>query len=164
MKNFRLKELRIKNKLTQEKLGELVGLTKQAISRLEMNKNKYTDNNLIKKLAVVLNSTPEYILGLRDSSIQENMINNPPIYSSNKSFDSRYGCKCGNLMGRIHSGIICENCNTAVKFIEEEYDDDFLNIVIQCKMKLNKTDINIIKDIMKTFIKNRKGNNKNEIE
>lgn len=125
---FRLKSLRIEQGFTQEELGNLVGLTKQAISRMEKNKNKYSDNELIKRIAYNLKCTPDYLLGLSD---EKNTLKN------NKkqviSFDPDAEIK---------------------KRIEDLYfkDKELVNLVLECQDKLNKKDIQIIKRIMESLI------------
>ena len=37
-------------------------------------------------------------------------------------FADRYKCECGEVMGRIYRGIVCKNCNTKVKFIDDNFN------------------------------------------
>lgn len=62
----RVKELRIEMGLSQSELGRRVGYTKQGISKIEKNQNKYSDFNLIDKLAYELNCTRDYLIGLSE--------------------------------------------------------------------------------------------------
>ena len=62
-KGQRIKYLREKKNLTQESLAKLLDTTKQTISKYEKDIVTNIPSDRIEKLAVVLNSTPEYILG-----------------------------------------------------------------------------------------------------
>lgn len=37
-------------------------------------------------------------------------------------FEDRYKCECGEIMGRIHLGIMCSKCGTEVKFIDDNFN------------------------------------------
>lgn len=58
----RIKEERLKRKLTQEELGKLIGVSKVAISHYERGEEQPKMEKLV-KLSEVLNLTPNYILG-----------------------------------------------------------------------------------------------------
>lgn len=38
-------------------------------------------------------------------------------YSSERAFEDRYSCKCGNLIGTNFDGIICPKCKTKVEYV-----------------------------------------------
>ena len=57
----RIKYLREKNNMTQEKLGELIGVQSSAISKYEKEIVPLTDDT-IKKLAAIFNVSTDYIL------------------------------------------------------------------------------------------------------
>lgn len=63
----RLKELRSENKLTQEQLGKLFNTTKVTIHAWETNKQEPNIDNII-RLAVILKTTTDYLLGLEDEA------------------------------------------------------------------------------------------------
>ena len=65
MIDVRLREMRKINKLTQEKLAELVGTKKGTISNYE-NGHSTPPNEMLKKLSKVLNVSSDYLLGVSD--------------------------------------------------------------------------------------------------
>ncbi|MCI8778071.1 MAG: helix-turn-helix transcriptional regulator [Bacilli bacterium] len=66
----RIKEERLKRRLTQEELGKLVGVSKVAISHYERGEEQPKMEKLV-KLSEVLNLTPNYILGNDVNAILE---------------------------------------------------------------------------------------------
>lgn len=70
MKEFKdiLKDLRIKNNLTQEELAEKVGLKKAAIYKYENGINDNPSRQLISGLARALNTSPAYLVGWTDEN------------------------------------------------------------------------------------------------
>lgn len=58
----RLRELRIKNDLTQTRLAEKLGTTKQCISKLEKGRVVNYSISTILDLCFVLNTTPDYLM------------------------------------------------------------------------------------------------------
>lgn len=73
-KGQRIKYLREKKKLTQEELAKLLGTTKQTISKYEKDIVTNIPSDRIEELSVVLNSTPEYILGWEQVKKNNNAI------------------------------------------------------------------------------------------
>lgn len=61
----RIKELRVSRRLSQEKLGRILGTTQQTISKMENNKYDIPLDILI-KYSRYFNVTTDYILGLTD--------------------------------------------------------------------------------------------------
>ncbi|HDT6575746.1 helix-turn-helix transcriptional regulator [Bacillus cereus] len=61
-----LKKLRKKNKLTQEQLGDAIGVSKMAISYFEKGK-KAPGRESIEKIADYFHVTTDYLLGRTDS-------------------------------------------------------------------------------------------------
>ena len=59
----RIKKLRKEHKLTQEELGKMLGVQKAAIQKYEKGTVKNIKKESILKLADILDTTPEYILG-----------------------------------------------------------------------------------------------------
>lgn len=59
----RLKQLRKEHNLTQEELGEKIGVKKAAIQKYEKGTVKNIKKDSLLKLAEILDTTPEYILG-----------------------------------------------------------------------------------------------------
>ena len=60
--NVRIRELRIKFGVSQEKLGKILNLTQQAVARWE-NGSSEPDSENIQKLAKYFNVTTDYLLG-----------------------------------------------------------------------------------------------------
>lgn len=59
----RIKSLRISLGMTQEELGEKIGVKKAAINKYETGRVINIKRDNVEKLANVLNTAPEYILG-----------------------------------------------------------------------------------------------------
>ena len=38
-------------------------------------------------------------------------------YSSERAFEDRYSCKCGNLIGTNFDGVVCPKCKTKVEYV-----------------------------------------------
>lgn len=70
----RIKEERIKQGLTQEELGNMIGVSKTTISYYERGKEQPKMEKL-KKLTEVLNLTPNYIFGSEINTVLEDDIN-----------------------------------------------------------------------------------------
>jgi transcriptional regulator with XRE-family HTH domain len=62
-KGQRIKELRERRQMTQEELAKKLNTTKQTISKYEKDIVTNIPSDRIEELSVVLNSTPEYIMG-----------------------------------------------------------------------------------------------------
>ena len=62
-KGQRIKELRERRNMTQEELAKKLNTTKQTISKYEKDIVTNIPSDRIEALSVVLNTTPEYILG-----------------------------------------------------------------------------------------------------
>lgn len=58
----RLKELRVKKKISQERLGELVGVSRSTISMYEINRRE-PDTDTLKRLAEFFGVSTDYLLG-----------------------------------------------------------------------------------------------------
>lgn len=39
-------------------------------------------------------------------------------YSSERAFEDRYSCRCGNLIGKNFEGIVCPKCKSRVEFVD----------------------------------------------
>lgn len=64
----RIRELRIAAGLTQEQLGELVGLQKSAVAKYENGKTENMKRNVIQSMAKVLGVSPSYLMGFEDDT------------------------------------------------------------------------------------------------
>lgn len=67
----RLKQLRLEKGLTQEQLGKIVGLQKQAIWKYENGNVKNMKASSIKTLAEFFNVSPSYLMGYSDQRIEK---------------------------------------------------------------------------------------------
>lgn len=61
----RIKELRLKLNLTQEKLGDILHVTKQSVSKWERGTN-IPEPPILKQLANIFNCSTDYLLGTTD--------------------------------------------------------------------------------------------------
>ena len=59
----KLKEKRLEANLTQVQLAEKVSVTPRTIQNYELGNRRPTKLDIVEKLAKVLNTTPEYLLG-----------------------------------------------------------------------------------------------------
>lgn len=62
----RIRQLRIQHQMTQEELGAKVGVQKAAIYKYENGLIVNLKRSTIEKLAIVLETTPTYLMGLED--------------------------------------------------------------------------------------------------
>ena len=62
----RIRQLRIQHQMTQEEIGEKVGVQKAAIYKYENGLIVNLKRSTLEKLAIVLETTPTYLMGLED--------------------------------------------------------------------------------------------------
>lgn len=62
----RIRQLRIEHDMTQEELGEKIGVQKAAIYKYENGLIVNLKRTTLEKLALVLDTTPTYLMGLED--------------------------------------------------------------------------------------------------
>ena len=62
----RIRQLRIQHQMTQEELGAKVGVQKAAIYKYENGLSVNLKRSTLEKLAIVLETTPTYLMGLED--------------------------------------------------------------------------------------------------
>ena len=62
----RIRQLRIQHQMTQEELGAKVGVQKAAIYKYENGLIVNLKRSNLEKLAIVLETTPTYLMGLED--------------------------------------------------------------------------------------------------
>lgn len=67
----RIRQLRIEHQLTQEELGAKVGVQKAAIYKYENGLIVNLKRSTIEKLALVLDTTPTYLMGMEDDEPQQ---------------------------------------------------------------------------------------------
>ena len=63
----RIRQLRIGHQMTQEELGAKVGVQKAAIYKYENGLVVNLKRSTLEKLAIVLETTPTYLMGMEDS-------------------------------------------------------------------------------------------------
>lgn len=66
MLNQRIRELRLAKNISQVKLAELLGVTKQSVSNWE-NDNIQPSVDIVIKLAAIFDVSTDYLLGLENS-------------------------------------------------------------------------------------------------
>ena len=69
----RIRQLRIEHQMTQEELGARVGVQKAAIYKYENGLVVNLKRSILEKLAIVLDTTPTYLMGMEDSEQQANI-------------------------------------------------------------------------------------------
>lgn len=67
----RIRQLRIEHHLTQEELGAKVGVQKAAIYKYENGLIVNLKRSTIEKLALVLDTTPTYLMGMEDDEPEQ---------------------------------------------------------------------------------------------
>ena len=70
----RIKELRQKRRYTQEKLAEMLDISQNALSYIEMGENFFTSETL-EKLATALDVQPNEIFSFQHLDKKENLLN-----------------------------------------------------------------------------------------
>lgn len=68
---LRIKELRIKNGLSQDQLAEKLGMNRVNISHYERGKITNIPSDVLTKIADILNTHTDYLLGLSNISDEE---------------------------------------------------------------------------------------------
>ena len=63
----RIRQLRIEHQMTQEELGAKVGVQKEAIYKFENGLVVNLKRSVLEKLALVLDTTPTYLMGMEES-------------------------------------------------------------------------------------------------
>lgn len=67
----RIRQLRIEHQMTQEELGAKVGVQKAAIYKYENGLIVNLKRSTIEKLALVLDTTPTYLMGMEDDEPEQ---------------------------------------------------------------------------------------------
>ena len=83
----RIRQLRIEHQMTQEELGARVGVQKAAIYKYENGLVVNLKRSILEKLAIVLDTTPTYLMGMEDSEQQANMQLTPQQSTLLAAFD-----------------------------------------------------------------------------
>lgn len=90
----KLQNLRKENNLSQEKLAELVGVSRQSVSKWEIGLSKPDTNNLM-HLADVYNISLDELIGAAEPAKQLHGHNVKPIYTQN-GFAKLYNQLCSD--------------------------------------------------------------------
>ena len=83
----RIRQLRIEHQMTQEELGARVRVQKAAIYKYENGLVVNLKRSILEKLAIVLDTTPTYLMGMEDSEQQANMQLTPQQSALLAAFD-----------------------------------------------------------------------------
>lgn len=67
----RIRRLRIEHQMTQEELGAKIGVQKAAIYKYENGLVVNLKRSTIEKLAIVLETTPTYLMGMEDAELNQ---------------------------------------------------------------------------------------------
>lgn len=67
----RIKELRERKELTQEELGNMLGLGKSAIAKYENGRVENIKRSIIEQISEILECKPSYLMGWEDEEAQE---------------------------------------------------------------------------------------------
>ena len=67
----RIRQLRIEHDMTQEELGAQIGVQKAAIYKYETGLIVNLKRSTIEKLAIVLGTTPTYLMGMEDAEADQ---------------------------------------------------------------------------------------------
>lgn len=70
----RIRQLRIEHQMTQEELGAKVGVQKAAIYKYENGLVVNLKRSILEKLALALDTTPTYLMGMEDSEPVQNVL------------------------------------------------------------------------------------------
>ena len=82
MTGERIKKLRKEKGLTQQQLGEMLGVQKSAIAKYENGRVPNLKKETISRLAEIFNVTPNYLLGIDEPSLHGHSHNiDIPLYS-----------------------------------------------------------------------------------
>lgn len=85
----RIKRLRLENKMTQEELGNVIGVQKSAIRKYESGAVQNIKRTSIKKMADCFGVSPSYLLGYEDSDfVAEEREETPEEKRMNELFKS----------------------------------------------------------------------------
>lgn len=66
---YKIKELRIKKGLTQQELGDLLGIQKAAVNKYETGRVVNLKRSTIKRLCEIFDVMPDELLGLEESGV-----------------------------------------------------------------------------------------------
>lgn len=77
----RIKELRLRNEMTQEELGEKVGVKRAAVNKWESGMTVNLKRTTIKALSEIFDVAPSYLMGIKEDEEYQSSVN-IPVYGS----------------------------------------------------------------------------------
>ncbi|MFP3722099.1 helix-turn-helix transcriptional regulator [Niallia circulans] len=113
---IRIKELRLKKGLSQDELAERLGMNRVNISHYERGKITNIPSDVLMKIAKVLNTNTDYILGLSDEDNSESDIEISIIQRAAKKMDPKDRKKMLEIMRLTFEDAFNDD--------EEDEDDD----------------------------------------
>lgn len=96
-----IKKLRLEKGITQEKLGEIIGVQKSAIRKYESGKVQNMKRSSIKKMADYFGVSPSYLMGLSDNPKVDSNTEAPTLPSEHIVFFDELGKICAGYDGGV---------------------------------------------------------------
>lgn len=126
-----IKKYRIEKGITQEQLGQLVGVTTQAVSRWE--RGGTPDAEILPAVSEVLNVSLDALFGREEQNISENITRQICRMSRKEAFDFAFricwALETG-LLGNITQKAILADKNLMIPAITNDSDDDYFSKII----------------------------------
>lgn len=97
-----IKQLRLERGLTQEELGEIVGVKKAAVQKWESGMTKNLKRSTIKKLSDYFGVTPSYLMGMRNEN--NNKLKGEYIVKEEATEYVSSGIKMFPIIGVVRAG------------------------------------------------------------
>ena len=121
----RIRELRIRKGITQEKLGQMVGMTAQGVSKWERGASP--DAELLPKIADVLGVTIDALFGCeREESLEQTVTNELSSMESDEAFRRAFGLCWSIEMGLTGKNSIKDRFgHEMLDSLEDEYGNEF---------------------------------------
>lgn len=96
-----IKKLRLEKGITQEKLGEIIGVQKSAIRKYGSGKVQNMKRTSIKKMADYFGVSPSYLMGLSDNPKVDSNTEAPTLPSEHIVFFDELGKICAGYDGGV---------------------------------------------------------------
>lgn len=141
----RIKELRIKNGLSQEQLAELLGLQKSAIAKYENGRVINIKRSTIANMAEIFHCNPSYIMGWSDSEYE----NNPLMETMLKAPEDDILAN-GYLKQEKEKYYLNDDAREMAQFM---FDNPEYKVLFDAPRKVKKEDIEFVKDFIERLNK-----------
>lgn len=141
----RIKELRIKNGLSQEQLAELLGLQKSAIAKYENGRVINIKRSTIANMAEIFHCNPSYIMGWSDSEYE----NNPLMKTMLKAPEDDILAN-GYLKQEKEKYYLNDDAREMAQFM---FDNPEYKVLFDATRKVKKEDIEFVKDFIERLNK-----------